>query len=113
MPLKNTGASSRHIYAPSHNVSTTHTHTPTPTSIYAPRHNVPLDVNRRDASPPFTLQTSGTRYCKAMRHYGALTCGLSSKWWSEKHNLHHAFTNVIGADEDIIVRIGCILRARA
>lgn len=38
-----------------------------------------------------------------MRHYGALTCGLSSKWWSEKHNLHHAFTNVIGADEDIIV----------
>ncbi|CAM9799091.1 unnamed protein product [Pylaiella littoralis] len=42
-------------------------------------------------------------YCTAMRHYGALTCGLSSKWWSEKHNLHHAFTNVIGADEDIIV----------
>lgn len=40
-----------------------------------------------------------------MRHYGALTCGLSSKWWSEKHNLHHAFTNVIGADEDIIVSI--------
>eukprot|EP00752_Nemacystus_decipiens_P009931 g8858.t1 len=43
------------------------------------------------------------RYCTAMRHYGAVTCGLSSKWWSEKHNLHHAFTNVIGADEDIIV----------
>ncbi|CAM9890893.1 unnamed protein product, partial [Hapterophycus canaliculatus] len=43
------------------------------------------------------------KYCSAMRHYGALMCGLSSKWWSEKHNLHHAFTNVIGADEDIIV----------
>ncbi|CAM9407559.1 unnamed protein product [Ectocarpus sp. 13 AM-2016] len=43
------------------------------------------------------------RYCTAMRHYGALMCGLSSRWWSEKHNLHHAFTNVIGADEDIIV----------
>eukprot|EP00903_Cladosiphon_okamuranus_P014267 g13251.t1 len=43
------------------------------------------------------------KYCTAMRHYGALACGLSSKWWSEKHNLHHAFTNVIGADEDIIV----------
>ena len=43
-----------------------------------------------------------------MRHYGALTCGLSSKWWSEKHNLHHAFTNVIGADEDIIVSTLCV-----
>lgn len=39
-----------------------------------------------------------------MRHYGAITCGLSSKWWSEKHNLHHAFTNVVGVDEDIMVR---------
>lgn len=39
-----------------------------------------------------------------MRHYGAITCGLSPKWWSEKHNLHHAFTNVVGVDEDIMVR---------
>ena len=55
---------------------------------------------------PYRIQTpENGRYCTAMRHYGALTCGLSSKWWSEKHNLHHAFTNVIGADEDIIVRI--------
>ena len=44
------------------------------------------------------------RFCNAMRHYGAITCGLSSKWWSEKHNLHHAFTNVVGVDEDIMVR---------
>ncbi|CAM9334113.1 unnamed protein product [Scytosiphon promiscuus] len=43
------------------------------------------------------------KFCSAMRHYGAVTCGLSSKWWSEKHNLHHAFTNVVGVDEDIMV----------
>ncbi|CAN0369678.1 unnamed protein product, partial [Discosporangium mesarthrocarpum] len=43
------------------------------------------------------------RFCSWLRHYGALTCGLSSKWWSEKHNLHHAFTNVVGVDEDIMV----------
>lgn len=43
------------------------------------------------------------KFCNAMRHYGAVTCGLSSKWWSEKHNLHHAFTNVVGVDEDIMV----------
>ncbi|CBJ31246.1 Fatty acid desaturase [Ectocarpus siliculosus] len=42
------------------------------------------------------------KFCSAMRHYGAVTCGLSSKWWSEKHNLHHAFTNVVGVDEDIM-----------
>lgn len=48
------------------------------------------------------------RFCNAMRHYGALTCGLSSKWWSEKHNLHHAFTNVVGVDEDIMVRDGVL-----
>lgn len=47
---------------------------------------------------------SPRRFCNAMRHYGAVTCGLSSKWWSEKHNLHHAFTNVVGVDEDIMVR---------
>lgn len=52
-----------------------------------------------------TVVHADARYCTAMRHYGALTCGLSSKWWSEKHNLHHAFTNVIGADEDIIVSV--------
>ncbi|CAM9679190.1 unnamed protein product [Ascophyllum nodosum] len=43
------------------------------------------------------------KFCSRMRHYGAVMCGLSSTWWSEKHNLHHAFTNVVGVDEDIMV----------
>ncbi|KAG5177566.1 fatty acid desaturase [Tribonema minus] len=38
-----------------------------------------------------------------MRYFGCLTVGLGAKWWSEKHNLHHAFTNLVGVDEDIMV----------
>jgi fatty acid desaturase len=43
------------------------------------------------------------KWCSSMRHFGAFAIGLSSKWWSEKHNTHHAHTNVIGIDEDIMV----------
>ncbi|CAN0306112.1 unnamed protein product, partial [Phaeothamnion confervicola] len=43
------------------------------------------------------------KWCATMRNFGAIFCGLSSKWWSEKHNKHHAFTNVVGVDEDIMV----------
>ena len=30
-----------------------------------------------------------------MRYFGALSVGLGAKWWSEKHNKHHAFTNQV------------------
>jgi fatty acid desaturase len=42
-------------------------------------------------------------WCTFMRNFGCLSIGLSPKWWSEKHNKHHAWTNVIGVDEDIMV----------
>lgn len=32
---------------------------------------------------------------------GALVNGFSSKWWSNKHNTHHCYTNHVGIDEDI------------
>lgn len=43
------------------------------------------------------------RFCDAMRPFGGLAAGLSTTWWSEKHNLHHAVTNEVGADEDLMV----------
>lgn len=52
----------------------------------------------------FVGPPAGDRFCRLFRHYGAVMCGLNSTWWSEKHNLHHAFTNVVGVDEDIMVR---------
>ena len=36
-----------------------------------------------------------------MRGFGALMNGFSAEWWSHKHNMHHAFTNVDGRDGDI------------
>merc|ERR1712023_36243 len=27
--------------------------------------------------------------------------GMSTTWWSNKHNMHHALTNEVGYDEDI------------
>lgn len=42
------------------------------------------------------------RWCALMRPFGALTNGHSSSWWSNKHNLHHARTNEVGVDEDIM-----------
>ena len=42
------------------------------------------------------------RFCAAMRGFGALFNGHSASWWSAKHNLHHARTNHIGIDEDIM-----------
>ena len=42
------------------------------------------------------------RWCAAMRGFGALFNGHSASWWSDKHNLHHARTNHIGMDEDIM-----------
>ena len=41
-------------------------------------------------------------YCTRMRNFGALTNGFSGDWWSNKHNMHHSFTNVDGCDDDIM-----------
>ena len=40
-----------------------------------------------------------------MRGFGALFNGHSASWWSDKHNLHHARTNHVGMDEDIIAQL--------
>merc|ERR1719353_2667705 len=37
----------------------------------------------------------------AMRGFGELAGGMSTTWWSMKHNMHHALTNEIGYDEDV------------
>ena len=41
-------------------------------------------------------------FCSAMRGFAALMNGHSATWWSNKHNLHHACTNQVGVDEDIM-----------
>ena len=38
-----------------------------------------------------------------MRGFGELGGGMSATWWSDKHNIHHALTNVVGIDEDLMV----------
>jgi len=43
------------------------------------------------------------KWCNFMRPFGNLSGGLSPKWWSNKHNKHHAETNVMGVDEDMMV----------
>jgi len=42
------------------------------------------------------------KWCAAMRGFGAIFNGHSASWWSNKHNLHHACTNQVGVDEDIM-----------
>ncbi len=42
-----------------------------------------------------------SRWCSAMRPFGELVGGMSTTWWSMKHNMHHALTNEVGYDEDI------------
>jgi fatty acid desaturase len=43
------------------------------------------------------------RFCELMRPFGCLCAGMSATWWSDKHNLHHAVTNEVGVDEDLMV----------
>ena len=40
-------------------------------------------------------------FSMAMRGFGELCGGMSTTWWSMKHNMHHALTNEIGYDEDV------------
>jgi len=42
-----------------------------------------------------------SRWCSLMRPFGELVGGMSTSWWSNKHNMHHALTNEVGYDEDI------------
>lgn len=43
------------------------------------------------------------KWAMTMRAFGMLGGGMSPTWWSDKHNLHHALTNVAGIDEDLMV----------
>jgi len=43
------------------------------------------------------------RWPSLMRGFGELVGGMSATWWSDKHNMHHALTNVVGVDEDLMV----------
>ena len=42
-----------------------------------------------------------SRFSTLMRGFGELIGGMSTTWWSMKHNMHHALTNEVGYDEDI------------
>lgn len=42
-----------------------------------------------------------SRFCTIMRGFGEIAGGMSTTWWSNKHNMHHALTNEVGYDEDI------------
>jgi len=43
------------------------------------------------------------KWASFMRGFGELAGGMSGTWWSDKHNMHHALTNVVGVDEDLMV----------
>lgn len=41
-------------------------------------------------------------YCNFMgRFVGGWFGGMSRAWWSDKHNIHHVFTNCVGIDTDV------------
>merc|ERR1711998_49428 len=42
-------------------------------------------------------------WCDAMRWFGAVFNGHSAEWWSQKHSLHHSFTNEEAHDHDIMM----------
>lgn len=41
------------------------------------------------------------KWSSLMRPFGEIIGGMSTTWWSNKHNMHHALTNEVGYDEDI------------
>jgi len=53
------------------------------------------------------------RWPSLMRGFGELGGGMSATWWSDKHNMHHALTNVVGVDEDLMVDPALFLWAPA
>jgi fatty acid desaturase len=43
------------------------------------------------------------KFCKLMRPFGALAVGVGATFWFEReHNLHHAMTNEVGADKNLL-----------
>eukprot|EP00951_Prasinocladus_malaysianus_P005064 scaffold36073_cov46-Prasinocladus_malaysianus.AAC.1 len=40
-------------------------------------------------------------WCEKMNVLGTLINGHSGYWWSQKHSMHHVFTNQYDMDEDI------------
>ena len=42
-------------------------------------------------------------WCDSMRWFGAVFNGHSDRWWTQKHSLHHAFTNEEHFDHDIMM----------
>jgi acyl-lipid Delta6-acetylenase / acyl-lipid (9-3)-desaturase len=41
------------------------------------------------------------KFGEIMRPFGYFCGGMSTTWWSDKHNVHHARTNEVSIDEDI------------
>jgi len=41
------------------------------------------------------------KFGEIMRPFGYFCGGMSTTWWSDKHNVHHARTNEVTIDEDI------------
>ena len=41
------------------------------------------------------------KFGEFMRPFGYFCGGMSTTWWSDKHNVHHARTNEVSIDEDI------------
>jgi fatty acid desaturase len=50
-------------------------------------------------------------WCENMRWFGAIFNGHSAEWWSQKHSLHHSFTNEEKHDNDIMMEPFFYLRS--
>lgn len=51
------------------------------------------------------------KWCKTMRWFGAVFNGHSAEWWTQKHSLHHTFTNEEKHDNDILMEPFFFLRS--
>lgn len=51
------------------------------------------------------------RWCEAMRCLGGIINGHSTDWWTQKHSMHHTFTNDESKDEDIVIEPIFFLRS--
>lgn len=53
------------------------------------------------------------KWCDSMRWFGAVFNGHSDNWWSQKHSLHHSFTNEERHDNDVMMEPFFFLRPPA
>lgn len=51
------------------------------------------------------------KWCEMMRPIGAFLNGHSAEWWTQKHSLHHCFTNEEELDHDIMMEPFYFLRS--